>query len=164
MGYQTDFDGQINIVPPLNEKEIAYLNNFSKSRRMDCEQGPYYVDRGGFMGQLHEDPMIRNYNQPPEGQPNLWCQWVPTEDGTAIVWDEGEKFYESDKWMKYLIEHFLGENPKAKSELSFLEGHTLNGTIEAMGEKHDDRWDLIVRDNVVMVQDYSFVPDIEKEI
>ena len=40
-------------------------------------------------------------------QPGLWCQWVPNASGTAIVWDEGEKFYYYIEWIKYLIEHFL---------------------------------------------------------
>jgi hypothetical protein len=48
MGYTTIFDGQISVEPPLNPEEIKYLNKFADTRRMACEQGPYYVDRGGF--------------------------------------------------------------------------------------------------------------------
>ena len=158
MGYTTDFDGQIDVVPPLNEKELAFLDKFAKTRRMDCEQGPYYVDRGGFAGQDNNDPKIRDYNSPAEGQPSLWCQWVPSEEGDAIVWDEGEKFYESPEWMAYLIEHFLGKNPKAKSELPFLQGHVLNGVISAQGEEPSDMWLLHVEDNVVSVEELIAEP------
>lgn len=158
MGYTTDFMGEIEIVPALNQEEIDFLTKFSETRRMDCEQGPYYVDRGGFAGQAN-DPKIRNYNRPPEGQPSLWCQWIPTDDGESLVWDQGEKFYESPEWMAYLIEHFLGQNPKAKNELPFLQGHVLNGTISAQGEDPDDKWLLHVRNNKVFTEDLICVPD-----
>lgn len=158
MGYTTDFEGRVEIEPPLNQKEIDYLTKFNETRRMNRTKGPYFVEGSGFMGQERDDD-IRDYNHPPEGQPSLWCQWVPTEDGTAIVWDEGEKFYESPEWMAYLIEHFLGRNPKAKSVLPFLEGHTLNGTISAQGEDPKDKWLLHVQDNKVYTEDLICVPD-----
>jgi hypothetical protein len=149
MGYTTDFSGSIAIEPPLNQQEIDYLNKFSGTRRMSCEQGPYYVGRGGFAGQDH-GPDVRDYNRPPVGQPGLWCQWVPTADGSAIEWNGGEKFYDSEEWMAYLIGHFLKPGAAASAELSFLQAnHTLNGTIKAQGEDMDDRWKLVVKDNVV---------------
>ena len=151
MGYTTDFDGQIDIVPALNEQEREFLTKFAETRRMDRENGPYFVDGTGGFGQGN-DPDIRSHNSPPEGQPALWCQWTPNEDGDAIVWDEGEKFYESAEWMVYLIQHFLGTNPLAKSDLPFLQGHTLNGTISAQGEDPDDMWLLHVRDNTVSTE------------
>ena len=39
-------------------------------------------------------------NTPPFGQPGLWCQWVPTDDGHALVWNGHEKFYRSSGWMR----------------------------------------------------------------
>ena len=150
MGYTTEFVGSISITPPLNQQEIDYLEKFSETRRMDCEQGPYYVDRGGLAGQDNSDPGIRDYNRPPAGQPGLWCNWVPTEDGTAIQWNEAEKFYNSKEWMAYLIDHFLRSGAHAAGELHFLQAnHVLNGTIKAQGEDIEDRWKLVVEDNVV---------------
>lgn len=144
MGYTTEFDGKITITPPLDQEEVAFLNAFSDSRRMDRKQGPYYV-----VGDENRQD-IRDYNSPPAGQPGLWCQWIATEDGTAIVWDGGEKFYESEAWMAYIIEHFLGDTPKAMGEVSALKGgHKLNGLIHAQGEEEDDVWHLIVSNNVV---------------
>jgi hypothetical protein len=148
MGYTTEFEGRITIEPPLSVEEIAFLNKFSNTRRMNCKQGPYYVDRGGFAGQ-DNDPEIIDYNNPPEGQPGLWCQWVPTDDGTAIEWNGAEKFYNSEEWMQYLIDHFIGQTPRAKSVLPFLGRHTLNGEIEAEGEERGDVWKLVVKDNQV---------------
>jgi hypothetical protein len=151
MGYTTTFSGRVTVSPPLNAEEITYLTKFNETRRMECAQGPYYVDRGGFMGQDHSDPLIIEYNQPPRGQPGLWCQWCPTEDGTAIEWDGGEKFYDAEIWMQYLIDHFL--RPGAFAPLPFLQkNHTVAGTIDAQGEDPSDRWQLIVEDNKVRVR------------
>lgn len=150
MGYTTEFSGQIEIVPPLNRFEIEFLKKFNRTRRMNRANGPYFVDGTGSYGQ-GEDPDILDHNRPPAGQPGLWCQWTPTEDGKYIEWDGGEKFYEADEWMKYIIDHFIGSNPLAKSELPFLDGHVCNGEIEAQGEESDDRWKLVVTDNVVKV-------------
>lgn len=151
MGYTTYFDGQIKVDPPLSQDEIQYLRKFASTRRMNRKNGPYFVDGTGFMGQ-NEDPDVIDSNHPPEGQPNLWCQWVPTDDGTAIEWDEQEKFYDADKWMEYLIDHFIGSNPIAKDVLPFLQGHVCNGQITATGEDGDDHWLLCVTDNEVTVR------------
>lgn len=170
MGYTTDFRGSIKVEPPLSAAEVAYLNKFSGTRRMNCTQGPYYVDRGGVAGQgegsfgMGSNPDVIDHNGPPEGQPGLWCQWVATEDGTAIEWDGGEKFYDSAEWMKYIITHFLGSDPIAKKKLPFITGHTLDGTIEAQGEEATDRWDLHVKDNKVFVATYAVVSEGEHEI
>lgn len=153
MGYTTQFDGRIEIVPPLNQEEIDYLNKFSSTRRMDRRNGPYFVDGTSFKGQGNDADVI-NHNEPPAGQPGLWCHWVPTEDGTALEWDEGEKFYHSVKWMAYLIHHFLDAGALAAAELPFLQAnHVLNGTIKAEGEDMGDRWKLVVTDNVVTTVD-----------
>lgn len=150
MGYTTEFYGRIEIVPPLNKEEIEYLTKFSNTRRMKRKLGPYYVDGSGFKGQGN-DPDIQGFNGPPDGQPSLWCQWIPTEDGKYIEWDGGEKFYEADQWMKYIIDHFIGSSPIAIDKLPFLQCHLCNGEIEAQGEERDDQWVLIVENNVVKV-------------
>lgn len=152
MGYTTNFWGQIVVKPALSEKEIAYLNNFSGTRRMR-EKGEYYCGTG-YAGQDKELDII-DFNFPPPEQPNLWCSWVPTENGDAIEWDEHEKFYSAAEWMWYLIQNFLKPDPIAKirfpKQFAFLKGHICNGTIEAQGEDSEDRWRLIVKDNEVSV-------------
>lgn len=162
MGYTTDFEGQVEIDPPLNQHEIDYLTKFAETRRMKRKAGPYFVEGTGFRGQEREDDVIDS-NRPPDGQPGLWCQWVPTPDGKHIIWDGGEKFYDSPEWMKYLIDHFLKPGAEAQALVDATEGkiptpfndftfdHTLNGHIQAQGEDPDDRWVLVVRDNVVSV-------------
>jgi hypothetical protein len=146
------------------------LRKFAGSRRMSRANGPYFVDGNeDDLGQamtswrtlriatgLHtvdEPDEVYDHNRPPEGQPGLWCQWVPTDDGTVIKWDQDEKFYSSAEWMTYLIAHFIGSNPIAKrldSEgFAFLQGHVCNGEIYADGEDSDDNWRLRVVDNEV---------------
>jgi hypothetical protein len=39
MGYTTDFDGHIQVSPPLNADEIAYLKKFNETRRMKRTSG-----------------------------------------------------------------------------------------------------------------------------
>ena len=152
MGYTTEFEGQVSVAPPLNAAEIAYLRKFNETRRMHRANGPYYLG-AGFFGQDREDDII-DYNEPPSGQPGLWCRWTPTDDGSAIEWDGGEKFYYAEEWMRYIIVHFLCPGALASTtgdpqfgEFTF--DHTVNGMIEAQGEDRDDLWRLVVADNVV---------------
>lgn len=156
MGYTTHFEGSISVEPPLSQEEVSFLNRFSHSRRMHRKNGPYHIGSGSF-GQDHEEDII-DYNTPPPGQPGLWCQWVSDWDGTAIEWDEGEKFYDATERMTYIIDHFLRLNPIARlvdptvvdpADFSFLQGHTLNGEIHASGEEAGDLWMIEVKDNIV---------------
>lgn len=151
MGYQTYFYGEVEITPPLNPDEIAYLNKFANTRRMDRDRGPYYVGNTGQGGQDRE-PDIRDYNHPPKGQPGLWCQWIPSEYGTALVWDQNEKFYNATEWMTYLIDNFLKKGASARGVDGFERftfDHVVNGTINAEGEEQGDIWKIVVKDNVV---------------
>jgi hypothetical protein len=162
MGYTTEFNGRVRISPPLNSYEIAYLRQFAGSRRMDRARGPYFVGGPGLFGQ-GGGPDIRDYNHPSAGQPGLWCNWEPTDDGTAIKWNGVEKFYDSQEWMTYLIDTFLKRGAVLAGELAspvpgrdypeefryFTFDHELNGVIDAQGEDEDDRWQLVVTGNTV---------------
>jgi hypothetical protein len=155
MGYTTYFGGMMKIDPPLNEAERGYLRRFAEVRHMERGRGPYFVEGSGYRGQ-GGDFDVTNVGSPPAGQPGLWCQWIPTEDGAALEWDEGEKFYEAERWMAYLIEHFLRPGACAKSVddpqfADFSFDHRLDGEIDASGEEPDDRWLLRVADNEVFI-------------
>jgi|GEM_PF-1951727 len=157
---ELDFIGIITVSPPLSQEEVTYLKKFSRTRRMNSTKGPYYVDNPGYLGQAHTEDVI-DYNNPPAGQPSLWCHWEPTEDGEAIQWNWCEKFYAADEWMQYLINHFIGPNPLATSEFPFLTGHTLNGEIEVRGRfrKH---WNLVVKNSVVSIEPYEIEDQLGK--
>ena len=99
-------------------------------------EGEYFVD-GDDYG-INEGPGIIEHNSPPSTQPSLWCQWIPTEDRMGLEWDDGEKFYKAEEWMNYILNRILA--PK---------GYIGNGIIEAQGEDINDRWWLVVKNNVV---------------
>jgi hypothetical protein len=150
MGYTTEFKGQIKVEPPLSEEEAKFLEAFSKTRHMERGRGPYYVDSAYGHG---DNDDVADYNQNGRGQPGLWCHWVATEDRSALEWDGGEKFYDPEEWMRYLIDHFL--KPGHIAPLPFLGQHTLNGSILAQGEDIEDRWRLNVIDNIVSREDLA---------
>ena len=161
MGYTTDFSGQITVEPPFNEQEMEFLRKFSRTRRMNRTKGPYFVDGTGDFGQ-GADFDILDHNRPPSGQPGLWCHWTPSDGGHFIEWDGGEKFDEADEWMKYLIEHFI--KPGHRAPMPFLKDHVCNGEIFAQGEEPDDRWMLIVKDNVVSVAPAKVTIEYQKAV
>lgn len=155
MGYTNEFDGEIAIVPAISDDHAEYINAFSSTRRMKRNavktakmpdpirkkvglpigiQGGYYV--GG--SEVHGQDDIVEYNDPPDGQPNLWCDWVVDAANSVLIWNGMEKFYDYIAWMRYLIEHFF--KPW---------GYTLNGTISWQGEENGDMRKIVVKDNVV---------------
>jgi hypothetical protein len=167
MGYSTDFSGEFELDKPLTEAQVAYLSKFAETRRMTRDpeltakrpdpireavglpvgkEGEYFVGEEGYFGQNHGEDVVQD--NPPADQPSLWCQWVPTDDGKYIVWDEGEKFYDYVEWLEYIIEHFIKRW-----------GYILNGSVYWNGEDHGDIGTITVNDNEVMVQygsvDYS---------
>jgi hypothetical protein len=167
VGYSTEFTGEVTVTPPLNAFEVVYFRRFTDTRRMFRLNGPYYTGTG-LCGQDHE-PDIQDYNRPGPEQPGLWCKWEPSDDGTVIRWDGGEKFYDSEEWMRYLIDTFLKPGVTLAAELKspmgvdgryyapefsyFTFDHVVNGVIEAQGEDPGDHWWLVVEGNVVRVQE-----------
>lgn len=110
--------------------------------------GAYFVGGDGIVspGQPHqpgqgcrrESTDIASINGPPNGQPTHWCGWVPNEDGTAIIWNENEKFFMYVEWLAYLIEAFL--EPW---------GYVLNGVVGWRGGDWDDVGVIVVIENKV---------------
>ncbi len=151
MGHTTEFTGYVSVSPPLDADEIAYLTRFSETRRMERRHGPYHVLGTGWCDG-GDDSDVLDENRPPEGQPGLWCQWAPTDDGAGIAWNGNEKFRHPVEWMQYLIDNFLAAGAAAKTQthdglgrFTFAD-HAVEGTIAAQGERPSDRWALVVRD------------------
>ena len=154
MGYTTDFEGSFNITPVLSQKDNEFLTKFSETRRMARNVGPeygiegeFYVDGTGWAGQ-DSDKNVINYNRPPSTQPGLWCQWIPTDDGSELVWNGGEKFYNYVEWLQYLIDKILAPR-----------GYTLNGECQWFGEERDDVGVIIVKNNKVTTKVGKLVYD-----
>ena len=127
---------------------------------MNRDEGPYFVDGPGFMGQ-DRTPGVKNFNSPPNLQPSLWCQWTPTSDGGGLEWDQGEKAYDMAEWLEYLIDHFLkpsayaSRGDVASQFKDFTFDHVVSGTVNAYGEAPDDFWRIVVKDNKVSTEDGS---------
>ena len=160
MGYDTSFEGAFTVTPTLRPEHVDYLRAFARTRRMERVEadaallpdpireavglpvgldGSFFVGGRGFMGQ-ENDNSISDYNTPPGAQPSLWCKWEPNEDGTAIEWNEWEKFHGYVPWIEYLIGMFL--TPW---------GYVLNGTVEWLGEDRNDRGKIVIEQNKVSV-------------
>ncbi len=147
MGYTTDFRGQFNLNKPLDADTATFLTKLAGTRRMARNlepeygvEGEFYVEGVGYYGQDRDDTIV-NYNVPPKTQPSLWCQWVPNDEGTAIEWDGGEKFYGYIQWIEYIIEKILAPR-----------GYTLTGDVEWRGEDWDDTGTISIKENAVTIQ------------
>lgn len=154
MGYTTDFYGTLTFNKPISEELKNYINKFSDTRRMKrnvdkikeifpdwqkhCFNGNLGVDGEYFIG--GDDDSIMDYNCAPKTQPGLWCQWIINDCG-ELEWDGGEKFYNYDEWLQYLIDNFFAPS-----------GYILDGNIEFQGEDRDDFGTINVKDNVVNVE------------
>lgn len=160
MGYTTEFEGSFRLDRPLRPEQVQYLQQFNGTRRMSRdakiaaslpdplrqavglpigENGGYFVGGTGMAGQ-DDDASVVDYNSPPSEQPSLWCQWRPTDDGTAIEWDGGEKFYDYAEWLCFIIVHFLAPW-----------GYVLDGEVKWSGEEEEDAGILRVRNNEVSI-------------
>ncbi len=158
MSYDMEFHGKFAIQPPLRPEHVAYLGAFNRTRRVKRdpeltalrgdpirtaaglsigEEGGYFVGETGAFGEDRGADVL-DANRPPVGQPELWCHWAPTPDGSAIVWDGQEKFYEYERWIAYLIGHFLAPW-----------GYLINGKVECLGEDWCEPSALRVEDNHV---------------
>ena len=159
MGYTTDFEGKFDISPaPLSPEHANYLREFAGTRRQTWNvekiadasdpareaallplgpEGAYFTGAVGSFGQ-EIGARVKNTNEPPAGQPSLWCQWVPSPSGEHVEWDQGEKFYHYTEWLEYLIQHFL--KPW---------GYVLDGEVFWQGEDAEDFGKIVVVKNVV---------------
>ena len=161
MGYTTTFTGQFVLDRPLSRVHSSYLKAFRDTRRMKRnadladkldddirllarlpigKDGGYFVGGKGMAGQ-DNDASVLEYNNPPNGQPSLWCHWAPSDNGEGIEWDGGEKFYHYIEWLKYVVQSFLSPW-----------GYTVNGTVEWQGEESDDRGRIVVENNNISSQ------------
>jgi hypothetical protein len=154
MGYTTNFRGKFELNKPLDKETLDFLQKLNKTRRMARKlpqqygvEGEFYVDGGGDFGQARE-PSIIDYNRPPKTQPGLWCQWRPSDDGTCIEWDGGEKFYRYVEWLQYIIKNFLA--PKR---------YVLNGEVEWRGESWSDSGVIVAKDNAITIKRATFIEE-----
>ncbi|GIH09024.1 hypothetical protein Rhe02_70910 [Rhizocola hellebori] len=148
------------------------MEQFSSTRHDHRVKGPYLVGED-----TPPDLVVTGGRVTPHpGLPGYWCKWAPTEDGSAIQWNEEEKFYEADMWMAYLIDTFLKPGATVARQLAdpvaewiypadfaqFTFDHVVNGVIEAEGEEPEDRWRIEVRDNIVHIVQQTVQPSYDE--
>lgn len=166
MGYTTDFIGHFEIRPALNLAEREYLAAFSASRRWARPGGPYAVpDHPGLEEARGDTADHEDYNVPPPGQPQLWCQWVVCPEGCCLSWDGREKFYEPARWLIYLVDHFLRPEACARTSgdpqfIDFTFAHRVDGVVAACRRDTRRLWTIEAHDNEVSERD--LVPGLEE--
>jgi len=165
MGYTTEFKGSFKLDKPLKKKHRKYLTAFANTRRMKRDliiadslkdkrrkkvnlpigqDGEYFVGGNGFMGDEIDQSVLES-NYPPSTQPGLWCQWIPNEEGTEIVWNGVEKFYYYIEWLQYIIDNFFKRWE-----------YKLNGEVMWQGEEMGDIGKIVVNDNSIIVTKPTF--------
>lgn len=161
-----DFIGGVTVAPPLNSAERGYLERFSRSRRMRRRSGPYTAESFDLFASLVSgDGDVIDRNEPPEGQPGLWCEWTATTDGGRILWNHRtNKFTFSAQWLEYLISQFLAPAARLSAELvslvagryyapeftDFTFDHVLNGLIDVVPDEEEyTHFQIVVGDNRV---------------
>lgn len=147
MGYSTDFLGGFSINKPLSPKMKEFLTKFSESRRMKRTQTKEFGIEGEFFvdgGDNTSGSDVIDHNNSASTQPGLYCQWIPNEDGTIIIWDSNEKFYYYNEWLVYLIHKILAPN-----------GYILNGEVVWQGQETGDVGTIIVENNKVFIEPFK---------
>jgi hypothetical protein len=151
MGYTTDFEGQISLSRALTEEQAHYITQFSDTRRMGrdaniCQEfdDPVREMVGlpiGVEGEFcvfdygYKDRSVIDHNQPPSTQPGLWCNWVATEDLSAIKWNGAEKFYYYLEWLVYIHDNML-----VKWGITY----TTDGKLTYQGEEDSDNGEIFI--------------------
>jgi hypothetical protein len=149
MGYTRTFVGSFQLSRKLTAAQSAYLQAFADTRRMKRDPALLEIvpdplreavglplgPEGGFFigdGELRSEDHLTvvDGDEPPQGQPGLWCRWAPSAGGTAIQWSGFEKFYHHVEWLEYLCEHFL--EPW---------GYTLEGQVDWIGQDGEQQGD-----------------------
>lgn len=139
MAYRTDFIGHVEVVPALNSAEVAYLAAFTGSRRWRRPDGPYAVPAGA----CEPEPVgSRSWHLPADGQPTLWCDWVPCWEGCCLTWQGEERFGGVGTWLGYLVDHFLRAGAAASRTgdprfAGFTFDHVLDGMV--VGCRRDNK-------------------------
>lgn len=112
MGYTTIYAGRIELDRPLTPELVATLHTLY--------QGETEVTPGGtVLGVPLKE--IAGYKTVEDS----CCMWVPTEDGTALVWSKDEKFYNEIEWIHWL-------------KATLLRDYEMNGMLYALGEEWSD--------------------------
>lgn len=149
MGLHTAYLGHMLVDPPLNAAEERYLRAFGNTRRWDRPEGPYVTLDHPAQEEPYED--IDRYSQPGPDEPALWCGWRPCVEGCCLsVCEETQDG--AERYLTYLIEHFLAPGGNARRRTEFAEftfDHVVNGVVFGEGAETREVFAIECVDNEV---------------
>lgn len=151
MGLHADYLGSLRIEPPLSAAEVDFVRSFGQTR--------HCADRTALDVALHpadNDPPgdIESFNRLASGIPGLWCPWTCCTEGCCLHWNQHEKPYAPDLWLRYLINTLLrpgaafADDPDAR-DLGLTFDHVLNGMLVGERRETSELFALTVTNNVV---------------
>ena len=114
MGYTTRFSGSFRIDRELDETTKLILEQLHDRRHDDYE----WI-----------------------GLPGIWCHWRVGSDNQSLEWDQGEKFYEYEKWLAYIVNFVL-----------VPAGYGLEGSVLYQGERVGDCGRITVDNESIRVE------------
>lgn len=142
-------DGEFFATPELLPEEYAVKSFFGGMKNWKGEDAPegYLFNPVG----QDSDVSVTDKNTPGGSCPGLWCQW--RLDGSDIVWDGGEKFYNYVEWLDWLI-RFVFDPANIK----------FNGRIYWQGEEINDYGIIDVEDNKIdITYQYAGIREEDEE-
>lgn len=151
MGLHTDYLGSLRIEPALSPAEVDFMKSFNHTRH--CGDRPA-LDVVTHPSDNDPTDDVASYNRVSQGMPGLWCPWTCCHEGCCLLWDQGEKPYAPDPWLRYLIDTFLrsgaalSADPAARA-LGLTFDHVLNGMIVGERRETSELFALVVKGNVV---------------
>lgn len=114
MGYTTSFEGGMALSRPLTVPELRELEA---------------------LAEYEEDEYKKYSDTKPD---NGYNQWTPNKDGTAMVWNDGEKFYDYAEWLQWLIDYyFKPRNIELRGRINY-QGEEIGdvGYLEVLEDQH----------------------------
>ncbi|GGM88294.1 hypothetical protein GCM10009721_11640 [Terrabacter tumescens] len=180
MGFSTRFLGRLDIEPPLNPSEVAWLTAYAELDRRHFTD-PYEVPVNPRAFRLEQERQrAEEFRQPParsgtsgrravtrdafttltpgDGTPYPHLDWIPCRSGCCLIWDSAtEKSRMAEAWLTFLIDHFLRPGAMARHSAKpdfaeFTFDHVLNGVIAAERDDTRELWLIRCRDNEISTQ------------
>lgn len=169
MNFETVLFGAAFISPKLDGETKNFINLFSKTRhclRTDKYMAEDNTNAVDSQGNISIAPIsgLLSANGTMSGQPEHthWCFWEAVD--SQIVWNGSDKFYQPEKWLKYLIDHFLKQDCLASLSAKTDErhkhfqnfgGYSCEGYFLVQGESIDDAFEIFIEDNCVFKRGLS---------
>ncbi|ELR16994.1 uncharacterized protein ACA1_304360 [Acanthamoeba castellanii str. Neff] len=134
MGYETDFEGELNIRPRLADEFVARFNDVASRRNNvygDGDEGSFDHLVFGKRGTAAGARVQERYDNPAwTGVPSCWNAWQlknePGKTCTILHWEGNSKFYNYVQWLQFVVDYIIRENQALAPLLNFQGAITWN--------------------------------------